>query len=204
MVSLANKGGDFEVLGNENVSTSGRGKSYGIEFLYQQKLKNNFYGIFSYTFFYSKFSGFDKVFLPSVWDNRNLVSFTGGYKLKKNWEFSSKLRFTDKTPYAPVNTLLSSQSYPEIVFDYSQLGNYYLDPFLKLDVRIDKRWNFKTTSMNFYIDIENLLLNEIPVPPEYGLERDKNQNILFPRNLIEVESDNRNSIIPSIGFVFDF
>ena len=36
MVSLANKGGDFEVLGNENVSTSGRGKSYGIEFLYQQ------------------------------------------------------------------------------------------------------------------------------------------------------------------------
>ena len=204
MVSLANKGGDFEVLGNEDVSTSGRGKSYGIEFLYQQKLKNNFYGILSYTFFYSKFSGFDEVFLPSVWDNRNLISFTGGYKLKKNWEISSKLRFTDKTPYAPINNKLSSQSYPEIVFDYSQLGNYYLDSFLKLDVRIDKRWNFKTTSMNFYIDIENLLLNEIPIPPEYGLERDNNQNIILPWNLIEVESDNRNSIIPSIGFVFDF
>ena len=204
MVSLANKGGDFEVLGNEDVSTSGRGKSYGIEFLYQQKLKNNFYGILSYTFFYSKFSGFDEVFLPSVWDNRNLISFTGGYKLKKNWEISSKLRFTDKTPYAPINNKLSSQSYPEIVFDYSQLGNYYLDSFLKLDVRIDKRWNFKTTSMNFYIDIENLLLNEIPIPPEYGLERDNNQNVILPWNLIEVESDNRNSIIPSIGFVFDF
>ena len=204
MVSLANKGGDFEVLGNEDVSTSGRGKSYGIEFLYQQKLKNNFYGILSYTFFYSKFSGFDEVFLPSVWDNRNLISFTGGYKLKKNWEISSKLRFTDKTPYAPINNKLSSQSYPEIVFDYSQLGYYYLDSFLKLDVRIDKRWNFKTTSMNFYIDIENLLLNEIPIPPEYGLERDNNQNVILPWNLIEVESDNRNSIIPSIGFVFDF
>ena len=204
MVSLANKGGDFEVLGNEDISTSGRGKSYGIEFLYQQKLKNNFYGILSYTFFYSKFSGFDEVFLPSVWDNRNLISFTGGYKLKKNWEISSKLRFTDKTPYAPINNKLSSQSYPEIVFDYSQLGNYYLDSFLKLDVRIDKRWNFKTTSMNFYIDIENLLLNEIPIPPEYGLERDNNQNVILPWNLIEVESDNRNSIIPSIGFVFDF
>ncbi len=204
MVSLANKGGDFEVLGNEDVSTSGRGKSYGIEFLYQQKLKNNFYGILSYTFFFSKFSGFDEVFLPSVWDNRNLISFTGGYKLKKNWEISSKLRFTDKTPYAPINNKLSSQSYPEIVFDYSQLGNYYLDSFLKLDVRIDKRWNFKTTSMNFYIDIENLLLNEIPIPPEYGLERDNNQNVILPWNLIEVESDNRNSIIPSIGFVFDF
>ena len=204
MVSLANKGGDFEVLGNEKILTIGKGKSYGMELLYQQKLKNNFYGILSYTFFYSKFSGIDKIYLPSVWDNRNLFSFTGGYKLKKNWEISSKLRYTDKTPYAPINIELSNMSYPEIVFDYSQLGNYFLDKFLKLDLRIDKRWNFKSTSMNLYIDAENLLANEIPVPPEYGLLRDSNQNVIIPRSLIEVESDNRTSIIPSIGFVFYF
>ena len=204
MVSLANKGGDFEVLGNEKILTIGKGKSYGIELLYQQKLKNNFYGILSYTFFYSKFSGIDKIYLPSVWDNRNLFSFTGGYKLKKNWEISSKLRYTDKTPYAPINFELSNMSYPEIIFDYSQLGNYFLDKFLKLDLRIDKRWNLKSTSMNFYIDAENLLANEIPVPPEYGLLRDSNQNVIIPRSLIEVESDNRTAIIPSIGFVFYF
>jgi len=204
MVSLANKGGDFEVLGNEKILTIGKGKSYGMELLYQQKLKNNFYGILSYTFFYSKFSGIDKIYLPSVWDNRNLFSFTGGYKLKKNWEISSKLRYTDKTPYAPINFELSNASYPEIIFDYSQLGNYFLDKFLKLDLRIDKRWNFKSTSMNFYIDAENLLANEIPVPPEYGLLRDSNQNVIIPRSLIEVESDNRTSIIPSVGFVFYF
>ena len=204
MVSLANKGGDFEVLGNEKILSVGKGKSYGIELLYQQKLKNNFYGILSYTFFYSKFSGIDKIYLPSVWDNRNLFSFTGGYKLKKNWEISSKLRYTDKTPYAPINIELSNMSYPEIVFDYSQLGNYFLDKFLKLDLRIDKRWNFKSTSMNLYIDAENLLANEIPVPPEYGLLRDSNQNVINPKSLIEVESDNRTSIIPSIGFVFYF
>jgi hypothetical protein len=58
--------------------------------------------------------------------------------------------------------------------------------------------------MNFYIDIENLLMDEIPVPPEYGLQRDDNLNIVNPRNLIEVISDNRSSLIPSIGFVFDF
>ena len=204
MVSLANKGGDFEVLGNEKILTIGKGKSYGLELLYQQKLKNNFYGILSYTFFYSKFSGIDKIYLPSVWDNRNLFSFTGGYKLKKNWEISSKLRYTDKTPYAPINFELSNVSYPEIIFDYSQLGNYFLNKFLKLDLRIDKRWNFKSTSMNFYIDAENLLANEIPVPPEYGLLRDSNQNVIIPRSLIEVESDNRTSIIPSVGFVFYF
>src|SRR6056300_513863 len=203
-VSIANKGGGFEVLGNERILTEGKGKSYGLEFLYQQKLKNNFYGILSYTFFYSKFSGFDNIYLPSVWDNRHLFSFTGGYKLKKNWEVSSKIRFTGKTPYAPVDLNLSNQSYPEIILNYSELGNYFLDQFTKLDLRIDKRWNFKSTSMNFYIDIENLLMSEIPVPPDYGLQRDENQNILNPRSLIEISSENQSSLIPSIGFVIDF
>ena len=203
-ISLANKGADFEVLGNEFLLSNGKGKSYGLEFLYQQKLQNNFYGIFSYTFFFSEFSNLDNIYLPSVWDNRHLISFTGGYKLKKNWEISSKLRFTGNTPYAPVDTTSSSLSYPEIIFDYSQLGNYFLKSFTKLDFRVDKRWNFKSTSMNFYIDIENLLGNEIPIPPEYGLSRDEKQNIIMPLDLIEVESDNRNSVIPSLGFVFYF
>ena len=203
-ISLANKGADFEVLGNEFLLSNGKGKSYGLEFLYQQKLQNNFYGIFSYTFFFSEFSNLDNIYLPSVWDNRHLISFTGGYKLKKNWEISSKLRYTGNTPYAPVDTTSSSFSYPEIIFDYSQLGNYFLQSFTKLDFRVDKRWNFKSTSMNFYIDIENLLGNEIPIPPEYGLSRDEKQNIIMPLDLIEVESDNRNSVIPSLGFVFYF
>ena len=203
-VSLANKGAGFEVLGNEAIFTNGRGKAYGLEFLYQQKLSNNFYGIFSYTFFYSKFSGLDNKFLPSVWDNRHLLSFTGGYKLKKNWELSAKFRYNYKTPYAPVDLSSSAKAYPEIIFDYSQLGNYYLNDFGKLDIRIDKRWNYKTTSLNFYIDIENILISNIPVPPEYGLERDDNGEVINPLNLTEVVSESSSSLIPSIGIVFDF
>ena len=203
-VSLANKGGGFEVLGNERVSTSGKGISYGIEFLYQQKLKNNFYGIFSYTFFFSKFSGFDDIYLPSVWDNRNLVSFTGGYKLRKNWELSSKIRFIDNTPYVPLDILKSNQAYPELILDYSELGTKYLDEFLKLDLRVDKRWNFRSISMNLYIDIENILGGNIPVPPEYGLKRDESQNIITPKSLQIIEIDDRSPLIPSIGLVIDF
>ena len=203
-VSLANKGADFEVLGNEEILTNGKGKAYGLEFLYQQKLSNNFYGIFSYTFFYSKFSGLDDKFLPSVWDNRHLLSFTGGYKLKKNWELSAKFRYNYKTPYPPVNLSASAKAYPEIIFDYSQLGNYYLDDFGKLDIRIDKRWNYKVTSLKLYFEIENILLDEIPRPPEYGIQRDGNGEIINPLNLTEVISERSRSLIPGIGIVFDF
>ena len=76
-VALANKGGGFEVLGNEAVIDTGDGNAYGVELLYQQKLNKNFYGNFAYTFFYSEFTGLDGNYLPSVWDSRHLISFTG-------------------------------------------------------------------------------------------------------------------------------
>ena len=41
-VALANKGGGFEVLGNEAITDDGEGRSYGMELLYQQKLTKTF------------------------------------------------------------------------------------------------------------------------------------------------------------------
>ena len=76
-VSLANKGGGFEVLGNEAISSDGKGKSYGVEALYQQKLTKNFYGVFAYTYFHSQFTTTQGNYLPSVWDSRHLISFSG-------------------------------------------------------------------------------------------------------------------------------
>ena len=58
--------------------------------------------------------------------------------------------------------------------------------------------------LNEYIDIENILISNIPVPPEYGLERDDNGEVINPLNLTEVVSESSSSLIPSIGIVFDF
>ncbi len=50
-VSLANKGGGFEVLGNEEIVSEWNRTEFWIELLFQQKLSNNFYGVFAYTYF---------------------------------------------------------------------------------------------------------------------------------------------------------
>ena len=202
-VSLANKGADFEVLGNENVITNGKGKTQGIELLFQQKLTRNFYGIFSYTFFKSEFTDINGNYLPSVWDSKHLSSFSGGYKLKKNWEISSRWRFAGKTPYVPYNLATSLSDYPNMTLDYSQLGNVKLGSFSQLDIRFDKKWNKEKISVNFFIEILNLLAQKIPTPPEYGLQRDDIGNIITPFSLVEVDV-NRKSIIPSFGFSVDF
>ncbi len=202
-VSLANKGADFEVLGNEDVITDGKGKTKGIEVLFQQKLTRNFYGIFSYTFFSSEFTDINGDYLPSVWDSRHLSSFSGGYKLKKNWEISSRWRFAGKTPYVPYDLVSSLSNYPNMVLDYSQLGEVKLGNFSQLDVRFDKKWNKEKISINFFVEILNLLSQKIPTPSEYGLARDNFGDIISPFSLVEVDV-NRESVIPSFGFSIDF
>ena len=86
-VSLANKGGGFEVLGSEAVTSNGDGRTFGTELLIQQKFTGNFYGIAAFTIYKSEFTnGFTSEYTSSVWDNNLLISLLGGYKLGNNWE----------------------------------------------------------------------------------------------------------------------
>ncbi|WP_224483980.1 TonB-dependent receptor [Robertkochia aurantiaca] len=203
-VSLANKGGGFEVLGNEAVETVGKGRSYGMELQFQQKLTNNFYGIFAYTWFRSEFTGFDpSEYSPSVWNSRHLVSFTGGYKFSRNWEISARYRFAGETPFVPTDRDATLANYPEVILDYNRLGEEKLDIFSQLDLRIDKKWNFKALSLDVFIEAQNVLSQNIPQPPEYGLARNPDGSVTEPRSLVEIESDT-GQIIPSLGIVVDF
>ena len=204
-VSLANKGGGFEVLGNEEIDAEGEGQSKGVEILFQQKLSKNFYGVFAYTYFSSEFSGADGILRPSVWDSRHLISFSGGYKFKRNWEMSARWRFAGKNPYVPVDVELSTDSYPELILDYDRLGELKLNSFNLADIRIDKKWNFKSLSFNFYFEVQNFLAQPNPTPPEYGLNRNMAGSIIIPKDLKEISTTEGNSSpLPTFGFVLYF
>jgi hypothetical protein len=204
-VSLANLGGDFSVLGNEEIESVGLGRTYGFEALYQKKFTDNFYAILAYTLFWSEFTAFDTDnYLPSLWDSRNLLTFTGGYKFGDNWEFSLRTRYVGGTPYAPVDQDATLAAYPAIIRDFNQLGTVRLSTFNQTDVRIDKKWNFDKWTFNLFFEIQNILGQQIPQEPQYGLERDENGTIIQPENLIEIPQGDNASILPNIGIVIDF
>lgn len=203
-VSLANKGGGFEVLGSEPIETVGKGRSYGAELQFQQKLSNNFYGIFAYTWFYSEFTGLDQnKYIPSVWDSRHLISFTGGYKFKRNWELSARYRYAGETPFVPTDLDATLNNYPDVILDYSRLGDEKLAIFSQLDLRIDKKLNFKKLAFDVFIEAQNVLSQDIPSPTDYGLNRNSMGMIVEPRSLVAIENG-AGQIIPSIGIVVDF
>ena len=54
-----------------------------------------------------------------------------------------------------------------------------------------------------YFEIMNILSQEISVPPEYGLDRDSEGNVITPISLVKVNT-NRFTPIPTFGFSLDF
>lgn len=204
-VSLANKGGDFEVFGSETIISSGEGRTYGLELLYQQKFTGKFYGIAAFTFYKSEFTNlFSNNYKPAVWDNGVLISLLGGYKFGNNWELSSRYRYLGKAPYAPVDQELTLQNYPAVFRDYEKLRSVRLDPLSQLDLRIDKKFNFQNLSLDIYLEVQNVLMQTSPSEPRYGLDRNEEGEIITPRRLVKVNSTDEAEVLPTIGLVLNF
>ncbi|MEQ8525055.1 TonB-dependent receptor [Gracilimonas sp.] len=204
-VSLANKGGGFEVLGSEPILSEGKGRTYGIELLFQQKFTGSFYAVTAFTFYKSEFTNLlSDEYDPAVWDNGVLISLLGGYKFGNNWEISGRYRFLGKAPYAPVNQEATLNNYPAVILDYNRLGSVRLDPLSQLDLRIDKKWNFENISLDIFLEVQNVLAQASPSEPRYGLNRDESGEITMPRELVRVDLNEEASVLPSLGLVLNF
>ncbi len=217
-ISLANKGIEFGAIGNEPIAQDGKGKAYGFEFFAQQKLTEKFFGVFSYTLYWSEFTGMDKIYQPASWDNRHLISATAGYKLPKNWELGIKFRYQGAAPYTPYDLEQSRLNYLTLgsgVFDYDKVNTLRLKAFHSGDIRLDKKWNYKKTTFDFYIDIQNFYASKSTGAPQYTFKRKDDNSAFLSNNGKPVQLNGSNAIpyflenaegtlIPTIGFIIEF
>jgi outer membrane receptor for ferrienterochelin and colicin len=213
-VSLANLGGDFGVIGNEDISSISDGRSYGLEFLAQQKLISKIYGILSFTYYKSEFEDKNENLVSSTWDNRYILNMTVGKKFKRGIEIGIKFRYSGGAPYTPIDLVNSSNK--DIwdvnqtgVLDYNLLNTNRLNDFHKLDIRIDKKWFFKKWSLNAYIDVENIYNSKVQLPPEYGIDPNLGQLVegtgeeTNSYSLYEIINES-GTVLPSIGLLIEF
>ena len=213
-ISLANLGGDFGVIGNEPVTSSSEGRSYGVELLAQKKLNTLFYGIFAYTWVKSEFKNQNNEYIASAWDSRHIISVTGGIKLKKNWEIGARFRFSGGSPYTPYDSINSSlKTIWDInsfgVFDYTNLNSERLKSNHGLDLRIDKKLYWKKVALNVYLDIQNLYNFKTETPRSLIAVRDEMGNPVEDINdptryQLKYINNISGSVLPSIGLQFEF
>ena len=217
-ISLANLGTDFNILGNEAVSTGGKGSAVGIELFAQKKLTNRFLGIFSYTYYRSRYSGINNEMVASSWDNKHLLSMTMGYKFNRNWELGLKFRYQGGAPYTPYDEIASRLNYLSLgqgVFNYSKLNTQRLAAFNASDIRIDKKWNFKKTTIDLFLDVTNWYLSRNPATPSYTFKRTAGNTAFETTDGQPLSVDGTNatpvllknddpSFTPTIGFIVEF
>lgn len=213
-ISLANIGSDFGVVGNEAVSSTSNGRSYGAEFLYQQKLYKGFYAVLAYTWVRSEFQDKNNNYVPTAWDSRNIVSLTGGKRFKNGWEFGMRWLYSGGAPYTPYNISTSSLTSNWDVngvglLDYTQLNTARESSFHQLNVRVDKKLYLKQFNMNFYLDIQNLYGYKAKLAPILLVETDaNNQPVLDPNDPTRYQTkliENASGILqPTIGIIIEF
>jgi hypothetical protein len=212
-ISLANKGGDFGVFGNEEVTSTGSGRSYGIEAYVRDRILNKYNLILSYTYVRSEFKDYNDSFIPSSWDNRHLVNLTLSREFKKNWNVGAKWRFVGGSPYTPWDTDRSSlksawDARNQGYIDYSSFNTLRTENFHQLDLRIDKQYFFKKWSLNLYVDIQNLYNFKQDGIPNLLIQTDDFGNSLTDpadpsRYLLKEIANPSGTVLPTIGIIVE-
>ena len=217
-VSLANKGTEFGAIGNEPVQQDGRGRAYGFEFFAQQKLTKRFFGILSYTFYRTEFTNLQGNYIRANWDNRHLLSLTGGYKFNRNWELGLKFRYQGPAPYSPFDMPASQLNYLTLgtgVLDFGNANSLTLRAFHASDIRIDKKWNFRRFTLDLFLDIQNWYNSQNPGLPQYTFKRTADNSAFLTTDGQPIQQNGSNAIpfilpnddsrvLPTIGFIVEF
>lgn len=99
--------------------------------------------------------------------------------------------------------------------DYNAINSLRLKPFQQVDLRIDKKYNFRRTSLDLYLDFQNVFVFTSEGIPNYTFKRNANNSDFETTdgnplkadgsNAIPVILNNDNtSLLPTIGFIFEF
>ncbi len=213
-VSLASKGADFDVYGDEAVIPVSKGNTYGFEVLGRLKKYKKLSAVATYTFVRSEFTDIHGVYLPSSWDNRHLLTITATRNLSKNWDFGMKWRYIGGAPYTPwdlnrsaIKTAWDAQGIGYL--DYSKFNKARLNAFHQLDIRVDKSWYYNKWSLMLYFDIQNAYNFKSDRQDYLVRVEDAGGNpVTDPNNsgkyLLKTIKSSGGTVLPTIGIMVEF
>lgn len=178
----------------DRYSNLGLGSAIGLELLLKYKPDKNFFGWVAYTLARSvRRNSADEPERPFQFDQTHNLTVLGSYRLGRGWEFGARFRLVSGALVTPVVRAPSLPAlYAADAGTYAPLqGSQFsqrLPLFHQLDVRVDKRWQFRRWNFSAYLDVQNAYSNRaaedltynynysqqqyqlgIPIIPSFGL-----------------------------------
>jgi TonB family protein len=154
--------------GSFRVTNEGTGETYGMEVFLRYHSDERFFGWIAYTLSKTEEQGTESVIgedrfrsFPADYDQRHNLIVLGSYDVGAGWRLGARFRYVSGNPFTDVARPPLAQS----VF-YGPNGTYIpqfternaerFPDMHQLDLRVDKRWDFRVWSLTTYLDIRNV------------------------------------------------
>ena len=99
--------------------------------------------------------------------------------------------------------------------DYTKFNTLRLAPFNSMDIRIDKKWNYKKWSLDIYYDMTNAYAALEPATPTFTFKRTPDNKSFLTTDSKPLRADGSNGVpyiinnnsavvIPTVGVIVEF
>ena len=212
-IPLTCKGNDYGVIGNELLTSTAQGRSYGAELLLKWLIAKKLNLASSFTLFKSEYRTDKKSeYIASAWDNRFIFNLRGTYNLPRHWSVGMKVSCIGGAPYTPYDadksslvTAWNAQRKP--YYDYTRYNEERLPAFTQVDIRIDKTFYLKRCMLGFYIDLQNIAgskLKQADVLMSTGVIKNPDAPIAEQRYVMKSLKQESGTLLPTLGITFEY
>ena len=212
-IPLTCKGNDYGVIGNELLTSTAQGRSYGAELLLKWLVAKKLNLASSFTLFKSEYrTDKESEYIASAWDNRFIFNLRGTYNLPRHWSVGMKVSCIGGAPYTPYNadksslvTAWNAQGKP--YYDYTRYNEERLSAFTQVDIRIDKTFYLKRCMLGFYIDLQNIAgskLKQADVLMSTGVIKNPDAPIAEQRYVMKSLKQESGTLLPTLGITFEY
>ena len=118
-------------------------------------MTDKFYGFLSISYFRSRYKDLSGETHDRVYDNQYTLSLSCGYKPFQSWEFSTKWTVFGGGPYTPIDVQASTEC-DRWILDNSKFLKSRYPAYSSLNLRVDKRFYFKASSLTLFLDVWNV------------------------------------------------
>ena len=212
-IPLTCKGNDYGVIGNELLTSTAQGRSYGAELLLKWLVAKKLNLASSFTLFKSEYrTDKESEYIASAWDNRFIFNLRGTYNLPRHWSVGMKVSCIGGAPYTPYDadksslvTAWNAQGKP--YYDYTRYNEERLPAFTQVDIRIDKTFYLKRCMLGFYIDLQNIAgskLKQADVLMSTGVINNPDAPIAEQRYVMKSLKQESGTLLPTLGITFEY
>jgi outer membrane receptor for Fe3+-dicitrate len=140
---------------HDRLVSTGKARTYGVEVMMQKKLATKLYGILSGSYFRARYEDYHGEWRDRIYDNQVMFTIEGGYKPNRAWEYSLRWVFAGGAPYTPFD-VAASTSVNEGIIDDARVNDARLPNYHSLNVRVDRRFHYRNSSLILYLSLWNV------------------------------------------------